>query len=51
MFPPCGAGKQVGCICSVSLKTERSIRGNGRSEFAPCGDSDPPRGIKEWHGN
>ncbi len=29
MFPPCGAGKQVECICSVSLKAERSIRGNG----------------------
>lgn len=29
MFPPCGAGKQVGCICCVSLKPKRSIWGNG----------------------
>lgn len=29
MFPPCGAGKQVGCLCSVSLKAKQSIWGNG----------------------
>lgn len=22
MFPPCGVGKQVGCICSLSFKSE-----------------------------
>lgn len=45
MFPPCGARKQIGCLCGVSLKAERESLRKWGLEFAVVWW--PPWGIKK----